>query len=553
MKWLNGSQIVIVLAGFVAAVVPGAGTAKADFTFGTPTNIGPPVNTSYNDDGPSISPDGLSLFFDSDRPGGYGSWDIWVATRDTIDDEWGTPVNLGPTVNTSSIDYALSISADGLSLYFASNRPGGYGLLDLWITKRATTDEPWSTPVNLGPTVNSSTDDSSPSISADGLSLYFSSRPVGRHDLYVTTRATKEDDWGTPVNLGPTVNSSAHDCTSSISANGLLLFFYSERPGGIGGRDIWVTTRTSIGEPWGSPLNPGAPLNTDYGEWCPSISPDGLSLYFCDFQSPRPGGFGGEDIWQAPIIPVVDLNGDGMVDAADMCIMVDYWGIDESICDIGPMPWGDGVVDVEDMKILAEHLFEEVDDPTLIAHWPLDEAQGDIAYNSVSDCEGILIGDPVWQPDGGIVNGALQLDGIDDYIITDPVLNPADGAFSVVAWIQGGVSGQVIISQEGGADWLLTDTEGNLITDLKAPGRSGKPLHSQTVTTDGNWHRIGFVWDGTNRILYIDGVAVAEDTQDGLQDSDSGLYFGCGKALESGTYWSGLIDDVRIYNRAVIP
>jgi hypothetical protein len=71
------------------------------------------------------------------------------------------------------------------------------------------------------------------------------------------------------------------------------------------------------------------------------------------------------------------------------------------------------------------------------------------------------------------------------------------------------------------------------------------------VITDGNWHRIGFVWDGSHRKLYVDGVVAAEDTQPPLAGSVDGLYIGCGKAMEAGTFWSGLIDDVRIYNRVV--
>jgi len=86
-------------------------------------------------------------------------------------------------------------------------------------------------------------------------------------------------------------------------------------------------------------------------------SADGSTLYF---SSDRPGGHEGVDgLWQAPIIPIVDLNADGIVDSADMVIMIDNWVTDESLCDIGPMPWGDGVVDVEDLIVLAEHLFEE--------------------------------------------------------------------------------------------------------------------------------------------------------------------------------------------------
>ncbi len=217
------------------------------------------------------------------------------------------------------------------------------------------------------------------------------------------------------------------------------------------------------------------------------------------------------------------------------------------------MPWGDGIVDVQDLTVLAEYFFEDINDPTLVAHWALDETEGDIAYDSVSVCDGTLIGNPVWQPDGGVVAGALQFDGIDDYVSTDPVLSPADGKFSVLAWVKGGAPGQVVISQKGGADWLMADADGNLLSELRSPGRNGSPILSQTTITDGNWHRIGFVWDGTNRILYVDGIVAAEDTQDSLDSSDSDLYIGCGKAMEAGTFWSGLIDDVRIYNRSVIP
>jgi len=251
--------------------------------------------------------------------------------------------------------------------------------------------------------------------------------------------------------------------------------------------------------------------------------------------------------------PPPDFNGDGIIDSIDMCIMIDKWGEDYTLCDISPAPFGDGIVDVEDLKVFAEHLFEEVNDPTLIAHWSFDEADGVIAYNSVSDSDGTLMGDSVWQPNSGIKGGALLLDGIDDYVSTDFVLDPSSGLFSVLAWIKGGAPGQVVISQEDVANWLLTEAEGNLISELRNPGRNGNPILSETNIIDGNWHRIGFVRDGSNRTLYVDGIAVAEDTQASLEGSDKGLYIGCGKTMEAGTFWSGLIDDVRIYNRVVIP
>jgi hypothetical protein len=196
----------------------------------------------------------------------------------------------------------------------------------------------------------------------------------------------------------------------------------------------------------------------------------------------------------------------------------------------------------------------EVGDPTLVAYWALDEMEGIVAHDSSGGNEANIIGDPVWQPTGGTVDGALELDGIDDCVSSDPVLNPADGPLSALAWIKGGAPGQVVLAQTGGANWLCTDTlEGNLMTELKGSGRGAAIMLSQTNITDGKWHRIGFTWDGSHRILYVDDVAVAEDTQGYLERSDNGLYIGTGKAMEPGTYWSGLIDDVRIYNRVVSP
>jgi hypothetical protein len=199
-------------------------------------------------------------------------------------------------------------------------------------------------------------------------------------------------------------------------------------------------------------------------------------------------------------------------------------------------------------------LVQEQHDPRFVADWRLDETEGTIAHDSAGDNDGTLNGDPAWQSTAGQIDGALQFDGIDDYVSTSFILNPADGPFSVVAWVKGGAPGQVVISQTelGGANWLLADSsEGNLMTELKALGRGAATLLSQTVITDGQWHRVGFVWDGSQRTLYVDGVAVAEDTQTGLESSEGGLYIGAGKAMEAGSFWSGLIDDVRIYSRAL--
>jgi hypothetical protein len=412
--------------------------------------------------------------------------------------------------------------------------------------------------VNLGATVNSSSYDTMPSISADGLVLFFMSGRaggLGGDDLWFTSRTTKNDPWGSPVNLGAIINSSLNEACPDISADGRMLFFSDHmlgpfRPGGYGGQDIWVTTRATINDPWGEPMNLGPVINTSDWEFSPNISGDGSTLYFA---SMPPGGTGNADLWQAPIIPVVDFNGDGIVDLKDFSRLAQYWGQNESSVDIAPL-FGDGIVDFQDLGVLAEDWLTEIPDPALLAHWKLDETEGTIAHDSISNKNGNLNGNPIWQPASGAVLGALEFDGVDDYISTPFVFNPNIGAFSVFAWIKGDSPGQVILSQKGGMNWLGTDpTNGYLIMELRDPGRFGRQLWSQTCITNGTWHRVGLTWDGSTRILYVDDVEVAKDTQSTLASSSSGMNIGAGKNLEVGTFWSGLIDDVRIYNMAVSP
>jgi len=354
-RWAGAILLVVVLA---CAVLTNAYVAKADFEFSTPTNLGPTVNSPYSDGTPSISTDGLSLYFNAQRPDGHGDYDLWVTTRATVSDPWGEPMNLGPTVNSPYGDGGPIISADGLSLYFGSYRPDGYGGNDIWVTTRATTDDPWEEPVNLGPIVNSPASDA-PGSCIDGLTLFLdSSRPGGSggQDLWVTTRATTDDPWGEPVNLGPTVNSSDFDAAAISSPNGLMLFFMSGRPGGYGFFDGWVTRRSTIEDDWGVPVNLGPSINTSGLDGCACLSPDGSTLFF---MSERSGGYGCHDLWQVEILPIVDFNGDGNIDTDDLVILVNCWGTNERLCDIGPTPLGDGIVDMEDLKVFMSYWEQE--------------------------------------------------------------------------------------------------------------------------------------------------------------------------------------------------
>jgi hypothetical protein len=364
------------------------------------------------------------------------------------------------------------------------------------------------------------------------------------------TRPTTEDPWGRPVNLGPVVNSDFYELYGQLSPDGLVLFFESDRPGGLGGYDLWMSRRKSRNDSWGPPVNVGPLVNTVGDDGLGTVSADGKVLYF---GSDRPGGRGSFDIWRAAILPIVDFNGDGHVNGKDLLVMAENWGTNEQLCDIGPMPWGDGVVDLQDLIELADYVGKEAYDPSLIAHWTLDETEGDMARDSVGQNDGTIVGIPLWHPDAGQVGGALEFDGT--YVaVADAVVNPAEGPFSVLVWVTGGAPGQVFISQINGVNWLGIDPVlGTLMSELKSAGRFSKPLYSDAPIAGDTWHRIGFTWDGSNRRLYVDDTLVAADTDLALATCGGGLTIGCGADQALGTFFSGLIDDVRIYNRAVRP
>ena len=302
MKWSNGYKMRAAFVGVVVIFVLASTDANADFVFGTPTNLGSMVNSQAYDDCPEISADGLELYFHSMRPDGQGEGDIWMSTRRSKDETWGAPANLGQSINSSSFEFDACISADGLSLYVNSMRPGGQGEDDLWVVTRPTIADPWGEAVNLGSTVNCVAWDYGPSISADDLELYFvSNRPgsYGDTDIWVAARATMEDEWSEPVNLGPAVNGAMYSHGPSISAAGLVLFFESIRPSsGVGSCDLWMSRRLTTNDPWGEPLNLGSPVNTPGGEKNPCISADGRTLYYGHFDNED----GPWDLWQVSIV-----------------------------------------------------------------------------------------------------------------------------------------------------------------------------------------------------------------------------------------------------------
>jgi hypothetical protein len=269
-----------------------------------PVNLGPPVNTTFAEIAPFISREGLSLYHvRTTAAGGFGGEDIWVSERATTTEPWGPPYNLGSTINTSFNEFAPSLSADGHSLYFASNRPG-FGGIDLWVSRRHNKrdDFGWQPPVNLGGGVNTAANDLGATHFEDDLtgiiSLYFASNRQGGpggDDIYVST-LLPDETFGT-AELVAQLSTPASDLQPNIRHDGLELFLASSRPGTLGGIDLWVSTRASTSDPWSIPVNLGSVVNTAGAELRPALSFDGTELYFQ--ASARPGGVGAADFWRS--------------------------------------------------------------------------------------------------------------------------------------------------------------------------------------------------------------------------------------------------------------
>lgn len=260
-----------------------------------PVHLGPEVNSPFRELGPAISPDGLSLYYNSDRPEGLGSFDIYVSRRACLECPWEPARNLGPPINGPDNGGAASLSHDGHLLFFLSNR-GGFGAEDLWVSRRKNPNDDfgWEDPVNLGPFVNTSADEGSPSVTTgDGAhaELYFSRgltiwmAPISR-DGEVLAPAV-------PLDFGGEARSP------SVRKDGRELVFWAAatRPG-LGLTDIWVSTRHNVTEAWSTPVNLGPPVNTAGGELEPGISADGRTLVFSGTMA-RGSSLGLQDIWIA--------------------------------------------------------------------------------------------------------------------------------------------------------------------------------------------------------------------------------------------------------------
>jgi hypothetical protein len=285
-------------------VIGGSAWAQIDYgdpsIYGTPVNLGPLVNTSDREGSPTLSADELSLVFSCCGfffPPGLPDAHLWMATRSSKNGPWEELVRLGPEINSlSGDDYSASLTGDGLELYIG-RQPGG-GNFQTWLATRASADSPWTQAERLP---SFSTRTGFERVSSDGLSIFTGGYPeFFPGDIFVRMRESRQDPWGSPVRLPREINTGFGESPGALSDDGLALFFERDHGNTFQSYDMWVSQRDTLSSPWKPAILLPEPVNAsranDGGAW---LSPDGATLYF---QSNRRGGQGGFDLWQVPIV-----------------------------------------------------------------------------------------------------------------------------------------------------------------------------------------------------------------------------------------------------------
>jgi outer membrane protein OmpA-like peptidoglycan-associated protein len=251
-----------------------------------PHNMGDSINTEVSEYYPTITIDGSKLIY-TRRVNGVNE-DLYES--DKVNDSWSKARSLPGNINTNQNEGALNISQDGQWLIFTGcNFPDGHGSCDLYISYL--TADGWSTPENLGDSINTEFWESAPSLSPDKRDLYFTSRQpdgYGGSDIYVSHRLLN-GRWGAPVNLGPTINTLGDEGSPFIHADNQSLYFTSNGHPGYGGDDLFVSRKGPDGN-WGKPENLGYPINTIENEGSLVIASDGKTAYYASDRADTRGG-----------------------------------------------------------------------------------------------------------------------------------------------------------------------------------------------------------------------------------------------------------------------
>lgn len=264
-----------------------------------PRNLGPEINSPLPEYSPTLTADEHTLIYtrkipSDNRPGQPDRFqeDFFITRRDN--EQWLASENMGNTINTAGNEGAQTLTPDGQHLFFtACNRPDGFGSCDIYYSQW--TGNGWSTPRNIGPMINSHVWDSQPSISSDGRRLFFASARAGGQgemDIWYSEK-NHSGEWGSPQNLGATLNTSGREMSPFIHSDGKTLYFASNGHIGMGGLDLFISRADDSGN-WSTPVNLGYPINSFADEFSLIVGASGINAYFAsDFHE----GFGDTDLY----------------------------------------------------------------------------------------------------------------------------------------------------------------------------------------------------------------------------------------------------------------
>jgi Tol biopolymer transport system component len=270
-------------------------------------NMGVVINSEFEDKAPMVSADGKTLIFTSQRPGkssavnpddGMYFEDIYISRWDTLKKSWGDAELIPGSLNTEGQDAATSISPDGKQIFLFKNdidaeSRGG----DIYVSRLSSSGK-WGAPKSMGKPINTTFAELGACSSPDGKTLYFTSERqggFGMQDIYMVKRKSRTE-WERPVNLGEVVNTQEDDAGIFIAPDGKTLFFTSKGHASMGGYDIFKTTMEN--GKWTKPVNLGYPINTIYDDLCFSLSIDAKTGYI---SSNRKGGFGARDVYMVDL------------------------------------------------------------------------------------------------------------------------------------------------------------------------------------------------------------------------------------------------------------
>jgi len=293
--------------------IPLPDTLKREGSVETPasplTNLGKNINTSHNESAPVITPDGSRLYFWSDRPEGMGFMDIFYADTDDTTGYLKPAKNIGKPLNDAGPNLVLSISNDGRSLLIfkeIAQKFKDQGYSNLAIARRFLTGWMPAQPIKIEGFVNTGSASLTAYMGADGNTLvlsYVGPDTKGQEDLYVTFLDPKTNQWSKPKNLGNILNTGASETTPFIAADGLTLYFSSDRPGGLGGYDVYMTQRLdSTWQNWTPPQNLGEKINSA-GDELHFKFPASADFGYLVSTHAADTSFGGKDIYMVHIPP----------------------------------------------------------------------------------------------------------------------------------------------------------------------------------------------------------------------------------------------------------